>query len=172
MAGMIPPQAKKVFRGILFDIYQWEQQLYDGTSRTFELATSTPAAHIIATKDGKVLINKESQPSSGSYLALPGGLINRDEDPMVGAQREFTEETGFSTDIKGLFYSEQGTSKVEHAINIYYGDIVGDQIEKKLGSGEKIQQLWFSFDDFLRLAFNKEFRMSAGLRLYNRRGFL
>ncbi len=28
--GKIPPQAKRVFEGIVFDVYQWEQVLLDG----------------------------------------------------------------------------------------------------------------------------------------------
>ena len=32
----IPINAKKVFQGIIFDVYQWEQKLFDGTVATFE----------------------------------------------------------------------------------------------------------------------------------------
>jgi ADP-ribose pyrophosphatase len=34
----IPENAKKVFDGIIFDIYQWEQEQFDGTIKTFEKA--------------------------------------------------------------------------------------------------------------------------------------
>lgn len=33
----LPPQAKKVFTGQIFDVYQWEQEMYDGSFETFEM---------------------------------------------------------------------------------------------------------------------------------------
>lgn len=32
----IPDHAKCVFKGVIFDVYQWEQKLYNGTTTTFE----------------------------------------------------------------------------------------------------------------------------------------
>ena len=32
----IPPDAKRVFKGKIFEAYQWEQELYDGTKTIFE----------------------------------------------------------------------------------------------------------------------------------------
>ncbi|MFZ2149837.1 MAG: hypothetical protein WAV15_01615 [Minisyncoccia bacterium] len=31
----IPPDAKRVFRGVVFDVYHWEQELYDGARTIF-----------------------------------------------------------------------------------------------------------------------------------------
>ncbi len=31
------PEAKRVFKGVRFDVYQWKQKRYDGTKATFEL---------------------------------------------------------------------------------------------------------------------------------------
>ena len=36
-AHLIPPEAKCVFRGKIFDVYQWPQRLYDGSTATFEM---------------------------------------------------------------------------------------------------------------------------------------
>ena len=32
----IPANAKKVFHGVIFDVYQWEQEMFDGTKEIFE----------------------------------------------------------------------------------------------------------------------------------------
>ena len=32
----IPENAKRVFKGIIFDVYQWEQELYNGSKAVFE----------------------------------------------------------------------------------------------------------------------------------------
>ena len=31
----LPEQAKKVFDGEIFDVYQWDQEMYDGSTETF-----------------------------------------------------------------------------------------------------------------------------------------
>ncbi len=33
----IPPNAKRVFKGIIFDVYQWQQKMFDGSKETFEM---------------------------------------------------------------------------------------------------------------------------------------
>ena len=32
----VPKQAKRVFKGVIFDVYQWEQEMFDGTKEIFE----------------------------------------------------------------------------------------------------------------------------------------
>ena len=34
---VIPHNAKKVFNGILFDVYQWKQKMFDNSIKTFEM---------------------------------------------------------------------------------------------------------------------------------------
>lgn len=33
----IPSTAKRVFKGIIFDVYRWEQEMFDETTSTFEI---------------------------------------------------------------------------------------------------------------------------------------
>ncbi len=36
-AILIPDSAKRMFEGIIFDVYQWKQTQFDGTTRDFEM---------------------------------------------------------------------------------------------------------------------------------------
>jgi len=50
---MIKPvkNSKLIYKGIILDVYQWRQKLYDGSYATFEQAIRRKAADIIAAHD-------------------------------------------------------------------------------------------------------------------------
>ena len=60
-----------------------------------ELPTSVCALAI--TEDNKVVMIKQYRhPIEQATLEIPGGFIDKDEDPKVAVTRELLEETGFS----------------------------------------------------------------------------
>jgi len=60
--------AKKVFQGEIFSVYQWPQEMYDGTVQTFEKLKRPDTAIVIATtSEGKFLVSKQSQPSRPEF---------------------------------------------------------------------------------------------------------
>lgn len=59
----LPENAKCVFKGVLFDIYQWEQEMFDGTYSIFEKVVRLPSSQIIATTpENKIILLDEEQP--------------------------------------------------------------------------------------------------------------
>ena len=69
----IPEHAKPVFTGNQFTIYQWEEDLFNGTKATFEAAKRPDSVKAIAvTKAHTILINQEEQPWKGKMIVLPG----------------------------------------------------------------------------------------------------
>ena len=57
MNQKFPPQAKRVFKGMIFDVYQWEQEMYDGSTHTFEKIIRPDTVLVIpVTEDGKIII--------------------------------------------------------------------------------------------------------------------
>jgi ADP-ribose pyrophosphatase len=105
MEGKIPKNAKKVFQGILFDIYQWEQEMFNGTFETFEKAIRADSSQIIAlTKKKELILLNEEQPHDGSFSGLIGGRIERDETPIENAKKELLEELGMKSE--NIFFME------------------------------------------------------------------
>ena len=60
----IPDTATKDFSGVFFDIYQWQQELYDGSFKTFERAKRPDSASMVAvTPDKKIIVTEQEQPA-------------------------------------------------------------------------------------------------------------
>lgn len=58
----IPQTAKRVFEGKLFDVYQWDQELFDGKTITFEKLKRPDTVNVIPiTTDGQIVISEQEQ---------------------------------------------------------------------------------------------------------------
>ncbi|MBN1783714.1 MAG: NUDIX hydrolase [Alphaproteobacteria bacterium] len=91
----IPSHAKCVFKGVLFDVYQWEQMGFDGTTTTFEMLRRKAGVQVLALNGIDVYYLEEEQPLKGKYRGLVGGSAESyEEDPLDVAKRELLEETG------------------------------------------------------------------------------
>ena len=91
----IPEVAKCVFQGIFFDVYHWPQDMYDGSTRTFEMLKRKPSVDIIATQGDRILLTEEEQPNKGKFVSIPGGQLEEGESFLACAKRELLEETGY-----------------------------------------------------------------------------
>lgn len=148
---MIPENAKKVFSGVLFDVYQWSQQMFDGTTSTFERLKRQDTAEIIAIKDGKIILEEQEQPGKPLFLCLPGGRIEYNEEPLAGAKREFLEETGFVSNKWTLYRTVQPLHKIEWNIHVFIAQDCVFRQEKHLDSGEQIQVRWVTLSELIDL---------------------
>ena len=94
-----PDNAQKVFEGVLFNVYQWPQKMFDGSTITFESLERRDTVTIIpVTEDGKIIMTKQEQPCAKPFLSLPGGIMDPGEAVFVAAKRELMEETGYLSD--------------------------------------------------------------------------
>jgi ADP-ribose pyrophosphatase len=155
----IPDHAKRVFKGILFDVYQWQQEMYDGTKATFEKIKRTDTVGVIPiTKDGKIILATQEQPGADPFIGTLGGRIDKGEDPVKAAKRELREEAGIETDDLKLWYAEQFFGKTDWAIYMFLAYNCKPQLEQELDSGEKIKLKYYSYDEFLDLVAQDNFR--------------
>lgn len=147
---MIPPDAQKVFTGEIFEVYQWQQELFDGSTATFERLKRPDTVSVIpVTDDGQILFAKEEQPGSAPFLGTFGGRVDPGEDPLVAAKRELLEETGYEADVWEVWFSSQPSSKVEWTITVYIAKGVRKVGEPSLDPGEKIEIASQSLENFL-----------------------
>lgn len=153
-----PPDAKKVFKGVVFDVYQWEQEMYDGTKKTFEKLKRPDTVVIVpVTKDKNILITNEEQPGKGAFVNLPGGRVEEGENVLEACQRELLEETGYDADSFQEWFSIQPTSKIDYVI--YFVVAKGcKQVQKQaLDSGEKIEIQEVGFEEFYNIVLEPSF---------------
>jgi 8-oxo-dGTP pyrophosphatase MutT (NUDIX family) len=149
----IPKDAKKVFDGIVFDVYQWEVGAYDGSKKTFEKIKRADTVGVIAvTDDGQIILSKEEQPGVKIYTGLLGGRVEEGEDVLTGAKRELLEETGYEASEWELFLGYQPTTKIEWAVYTFIARGCKKVAEQNLDWGEKIELQFVSFDEFVELA--------------------
>lgn len=64
------------------------------------LAAEEASVILAETEDGRLIINREYRHPAGSWIySLPGGRVDPDEAPLITAQRELREETGYEAPV-------------------------------------------------------------------------
>jgi len=158
MSKKIPENAKLVFKGMMYDIYHWEQEVFDGTTKTYEVIKRQNSATVIATVGDKIIIQDQEQPFKGRIISLPGGRCEKNEETIDCAKREFLEETGYASEDFFLWKSYYPFSTIFWK-NCYYIARNCQKIqEMQLDNGEKIENKSVSFEEFLLLSENELFR--------------
>lgn len=147
----VPEEAKLVFKGVIFSVYQWEQMMFDGSTATFEMLKRNNTIQVIATQGEKIFMSRQSQPNKSDYHSLFGGRAEENEDPLVTAKRELLEESGLESDDWELFTVYNPAYKMQWDIYMYIARNCKKVQEPKPDAGEQIQTLECSFDDFKNL---------------------
>ncbi|MBI2573778.1 MAG: NUDIX hydrolase [Candidatus Wildermuthbacteria bacterium] len=155
----IPPHAKRVFKGVLFDVYQWEQELFDGTTTVFEKIKRADTVVVFsATQDKRIIIVKEQQPGEKPFVSLPGGRIDEGENPLAAAKRELLEETGYASNRWSLWDARHIGSKIDWANYLFLAKDCVKSAQSIVDAGEKISLCLVSFDEFIDIAKDERFR--------------
>ena len=152
-ANLIPQNAKKVFSGIIFDIYQWQQKLYDGSDATFEMAKRPDTVNVLAIRDDNIVIVRDEQPSRGSIISLPAGR-HENENELEAAKRELIEETGLSFHTWKLVQCVEpikSTNKIEWLSYLFVALDFAGETKQNLDAGEKIKVDYICYEEFLNV---------------------
>lgn len=153
----IPQKAKLVFKGKIFDTYQWEQEMYDGSTATFEALKRPDTIQIIPTFEGKILIAEEEQPNKPLSLTFLGGRAEEGEDPLVTAKRELLEESGLESDDWELLKTFVNEGKIDWNIYLFAARNCRKVAEPYLDPGEKIEVKEVNFEEFLEIVSKENF---------------
>jgi hypothetical protein len=72
-AALIPDNASLAFKGQIFDVYQWPQIMFDGSTKTFEMLKRPDTVQIILVRDNKILLVEDEQPAGlHGYISRAG----------------------------------------------------------------------------------------------------
>ena len=158
----IPDHAQCVFKGVIFDVYQWEQLLFDGTTVTFEaLKRPNTVVVIPVLADGRIAYAMQEQPGRPATLSLFGGRAEEGEDPLETAKRELLEETGFVSEDWQSLREVVFPGKIDWTIYYYAARNCQKVAEQNLDAGEKIEIFTTTLDHFI-----SEIIPAAGFREY------
>lgn len=144
----MPPGAKRVFKGMIYDVYQWSQKLFDGSEHTFEMLKRPDTVQALAIVDNKILLLEDEQPHLGKKVTFPGGRVDEsDGTTLAAAQREIKEETGYSFKNWRLVRVWQPHNKIEWFVYLYLAWEVADIQDPKHDPGEKISPSSLTFEE-------------------------
>lgn len=146
----LPKKAKRVFKGEMFEVWQWRQKLFDGTYATFERLKRPPSVSVLPVWNGQIVIAREQQPDTKPFVGLIAGRSDDGESPLAAAKRELLEETGLTSRDWELVLVDQPSTKIEWKIYFYLARNCQKVAKQKLDGGEKIKLLRLSFENFLR----------------------
>lgn len=141
-AVLVPHDATCVFQGEIFDVYQWPQEMFDGSVETFEMIKRPDTVLLIAVDDnGEILACNEEQP--GGIVRkehLPAGRVDAtDKTILDAAKRELAEETGYSFAEWGLLDVVQPEKKIEWFVYTFVARKVVAVEPTRHDAGEKIE---------------------------------
>lgn len=151
-------QAKKVFEGVRFDIYQWQQKQFDESTATYEIVKRNDTVIIIPVIDDEIVLVKEQQPHwDKPGLTLVAGMVNQDEDLKVAARRELEEETGLVFETYNLVHIESPAPGIEWFAYTFVASGYKETKEKKLDPGEKNETIRVSIDEVIKMTREDQF---------------
>lgn len=154
----IPDNAKKVFGGVFFDVYQWEQELFDGTKTLFEKLKRPDTVVVFPVlDDGKIILTEQEQPGKEPFIGATGGRVDEGEDILEAAKRELLEESGYEASEFILWDAQHPTSKIDWVIYTFIAKGLKKVAGMNLDAGEKIALKPVSFDEFIELGTNEKF---------------
>lgn len=153
----IPDKAKSVFKGEIFETFQWDQEMFDGTKATFEALKRPDTVQILPTINDKIILSREEQPNKPLSDSLLGGRIEKDEEPLVAGKRELLEESGLVSDDWELLKVFKNNGKIEWNIYLYTARNCKKVAEPNLDPGEKIDINAVSFEEFLEIVSREDF---------------
>ena len=155
----IPPHARCVFSGVLFDVFQWEQELFDGSTAAVEAVRRLPSVQILATTpDDRVILLREEQPFVGRFVAVPGGRIDRGHTPEETVLRELREELGMAPEGIEPWQTETFGSNIQWTTHDFIARRCRQVGEPEREPGERIEPYLVTFERLLEESERPDFR--------------
>lgn len=156
-AQPIPANAKRVFKGVIFDVYQWEQEMYDGTRAIFERLKRPDTVVVFPVlPDGRIILTEQEQPGKAPFIGATGGRVDEGEEILDAARRELLEESGYEAEKLVLWDAQQPVGKIDWAVFTFVAKGIKKVRNQLLDGGEKIKLITVTLDELIDLVVNKK----------------
>jgi len=154
-----------VFEGVIFDTYQWEQKMFNGSTAIFEQLARDDGAFVVPVmEDGTIMLTKQEQPDSGAFVTFPGGRIDEGEDPFSAAKRELKEEAGLVSDDWDFWFATQPVGKIDWIVFYFIAKNCVQKHDPRPDAGERIVPMPVSWNDFVDTVTSDSMFHSAKIR--------
>jgi ADP-ribose pyrophosphatase len=144
----VPRGARRVFEGSLFEVFQWEATLFDGSSATHEMVRRPDTVVVIADNgNGELLVTEQEQPDVDKpFYDFPGGRVEAGESYELAARREFLEETGYRANALSRLFEFQASDRVDSRTYVFGARDIVKERDPQPDAGEQVSVAWLSLD--------------------------
>jgi len=147
---------KEISRKLVFD--NWRKiervvfEMPNGKNEDFYLKNEVHSSAVLAfTKNKKIILTEQFRPGPNEILLeLPGGAVEKNDNPIETARKELLGETGYSGDVKfaGSYYVDGYSNRIGNA---FVALDCEKNSEQKLDETEFIEVELLSIDEFREL---------------------
>lgn len=151
---------------------------YQGALRPYIYLVSPveAVATVGVIQTGEIILTRQYRHPVGKPIYdLPAGRLEPGEDPLVGARREFEEETGYYPQhIEQIGYYNQFPGTLRAATNLFFASDLR-QSHQKLDEGEELEIVLKPANEVLAMILNGEIidgSLQLGVLLAIQKGLL
>ena len=143
-----------VHKGSILDMFSLQVKVPDGNVQTWDLVEHRMGAACVlpVTEDGRLVLVRQYRPALGRYTwEVPAGSRDAlDEDPLLCAQREMEEETGYQSDpLEFLIELRTTVAFCNEAISVYLAKNAKKTGHRHLDEAEEIDVRLFTLEEAL-----------------------
>jgi ADP-ribose pyrophosphatase len=125
-------ESRDLYRGIFLEMKRDTVRMPDGGEAVREYLTHPGAVAIVALlNDGRILLERQYRyPVARVCMEIPAGKLDPGEDPLICAQRELQEETGYTA-------SKWSYIRRIHPVISYSTEFIDIYLAEGLSKGER-----------------------------------
>lgn len=164
---------EKVFETAVADIYLQKERQANGQIGDYIGIDAPKWVLIIAKKDDKFIMVKQFRHAYQDIsIEFPGGVVDKDEEPLHAAIRELKEETGYTANKMTLLAElSPNPAIMKNRCYFFYTEDLSNQEEQDLDSDEYVSILEIPINDVINSIGKKEYVhafLATGVMLYLR----